>query len=289
MDIKKELFERYFEDCFCYDEEEVIKLAILRKRGFYVDISEEGIVSLNDFSTSTDKRDFEKYMKKDPEQIVKELFNRDSVYNQEVCFPDIYKKWIKSFGSAKMYGEKVPTLNLEPFIARLIHALALCGIFTFYSCDGWHMDTKKAREVSIGFCDRYSRLWMDTLLRNDVDLSSIGLNFVCKQNSGYITFPIKGDSERIELYIKLGKIADVVYAKRRYYMSCKDYLKKELLHKKKTPVADEILSAVFDEKFVEYYKLNLFQMHEDNIKKVTKKGIVECIKGLENKNTPEKK
>lgn len=91
------------------------------------------------------------------EKMKEQLFSKDSVIPQEVCFID-EKMWHSSFGGSKMFYDVRPDC-LEPYISRYVRIINRCGMKTFYSCDGWHRASHKSREMVIIFEDRYSWIW----------------------------------------------------------------------------------------------------------------------------------
>ena len=91
------------------------------------------------------------------EKMKEQLFSKDSVIPQEVCFID-EKMWHSSFGGSNMFYDVRPDC-LEPYISRYVRIINRCGMKTFYSCDGWHRASHKSREMVIIFEDRYSWIW----------------------------------------------------------------------------------------------------------------------------------
>ena len=212
------LISEYLDDILISNHELKNKICILRRRGYSIDLTDERKIKLNYFAHEYD--DVLKYIKLPVEQLIAELFSIDSVENYPVCCRD-YSKWGDLFGNNTLYGEKVKIKCLEPFVARLIRALALCGIFTFYSCDGWHFQGSKNRKLVVLFSERYSQLWFKTLIEND--------------------------ENRINVYRRIDAMAEIFYRKRKYFQRCKTLLKQHIIGLPKSSLTDdELLKLFFD-------------------------------------------
>lgn len=267
----------FLSDCFIYSNENRIKLAMLNKRGFYIDITQNGAVMLNGFSTDKDISDFIIYMLSSPDKIMHELFCMDSIYNQEVCAGRGYTRWGKTFGSSKLYGDKVSTLYLEPYVARFVHSLALCGIYTYYSCDGWHERKNRAKNMVIGFSDRFSMIWTDVLLKNDIDLLELGLGSVYNFDNSFMSIPFVDGLNRLDVYKRINEAGKIIYAKRKFFFDCKIYLKKELFGKKKSTLSNEQLFGVFEKAFKSYSECHSFFGDECDFDLIDDKAVEDCI------------
>lgn len=235
------LISEYLDDILISNHELKNKICILRRRGYSIDLTDERKIKLNYFAHEYD--DVLKYIKLPVEQLIAELFSIDSVENYPVCCRD-YSKWGDLFGNNTLYGEKVKIKCLEPFVARLIRALALCGIFTFYSCDGWHFQGSKNRKLVVLFSERYSQLWFKTLIENDEELKMIDLNYICEKCEFCINL---NDENRINVYRRIDAMAEIFYRKRKYFQRCKTLLKQHIIGLPKSSLTDdELLKLFFD-------------------------------------------
>ena len=216
----------FFESRCTSPEGTVDRLAeILRIRGFLVEKNEEGSYQLNGFSTSRDIKDFESLMSENDESRLNQLFRAGSVQNYEVChWTNLQYKDL--FGSNRRYGDKVDTLSLEPFVARYCKSLALIGVHTYLSCDGWHSRRGSRQRIRvggtlrIGFSDMHSFNWMKILHANDPYLQKLSLRFNVSNDETW-TIPLGSVERRMRIYSQLNEAAETIYAHRFYYREIK--------------------------------------------------------------------
>lgn len=223
-------------------EQEIVKLKLLKRRGFLIDPHADGIISFNYFQKNLDNRDLVELSKLSVDDIVESLFCRDSIIAHEV-YARFQDKWGKLFASNRIYGAKVPTIQLEPFMAKLVHSLALCGMHTFYSCDGWHVEREKKDRATIGFLDRNSLIWFCTLLQYDPDLVDIRTEYKIEEH--FITWYFS-ETNRFSVYKALDRIADILYQKRVQFRSQKRMVINSLKGQKKSSLSDDELKKLLE-------------------------------------------
>ncbi len=180
--------------------------------------------------------------------MIEKLFCRDSIIAHGVQWE--YKdKWGRLFASNRCYGAKVPTIQLEPFMAKLVHSLSLCGMHTYYSCDGWHEERSRYNDRAfVGFLDRNSLIWFCILLRNDPDLADISTEY--KIEGHFITWYFE-ENNRFGVYKALDRIADVLYQKRAQFRSQKELVINELKGQRKSKLSDEELKTMLEKAYIE--------------------------------------
>ena len=186
------------------------KNEILKIRGFLLDTGNDGVVSLNDFSTKRDVVLYNEYVNSNEDELIK-LFLMDSVYNQDVC-SRYGLKWKRLFASNRVFGNKVDVVDLEPFIARYVKALALIGVHTYFSCDGWHRQKSKNMFVHIGFSDRYSLQWLRVLHKHSEILKVAQIPFLL---DGEQMLKVPLGKERLKIYKLINSAAQAVYNNRK--------------------------------------------------------------------------
>ncbi len=84
---------------------------------------------------------------------LKELFSEKHQIMREECCN--FYDW--SYFKQREHGFKIPTMDLEPYIARYIKAISSIGLLTYSCCDGNHK-TEEPR-VKIGFAGEASIIW----------------------------------------------------------------------------------------------------------------------------------
>ena len=231
----------YLDDCISSDSELKNKVMALRKRGYSLDISDNHTIMLNGFAWELDSKSFVDAFNQPIDVMVEKLFSMDGTNNTEVCSRD-RSKWGDLFGSNTMYGSKVGMTNLEPFVARLVRAVALCGIFTNFSCDGWHLNKQKNSRFTVIFTERYSMLWFLMLLESDDELKGVSLNYKTKGCEFYATL---NEENRFDVYTKMDMIAEIIYRKREYFHKCKDLVKNLYKGLPKSTLRDDELLTMF--------------------------------------------
>lgn len=135
---------------------------ILSARGFLLDLSGDGIISISDNSHRDDVSalqgiltdlDIGKIILSGRgnslgEILVNRNCNCQSLQNLFPAAKQIKDETVsfvldwRKFG-LKTFGEKIPTMDLEPFIARHIKSISACGFQTNMSCDGNHLGENK--------------------------------------------------------------------------------------------------------------------------------------------------
>ena len=224
-------------------DEEVIKLKLLKRRGFLIETCPDGTLTTNPFLKSIDNNDLSNFINMSKEDMVEKLFCKDSIIAHAENWK--YKdKWGALFASNCAYGAKVPTWHLEPFMAKLVHSLSFCGMHTYYSCDGWHAERGRYKDRAfVGFLDRNSLIWFTILLRNDPDLACIKNEY--KVEDHFITWYFTEDN-RFDIYKALDRIADILYQKREQFRNQKKWVINFLKGQRKSTLSDEELKAVME-------------------------------------------
>ena len=239
------LIGKYLDDCLASDSEIINKILVLRKRGYSLDVSDDNSLGINPFAWNLDKVDLIKLFHAPLDDVIEKLFSKDGTDNFEVCY-QYSRKWGVWFGSSLLYGDKVRICGLEPFVARLVRSLALCGIFTFYSCDGWHSNSQQNGKLFVAFKDRYSLLWLRTLLNSDEELKKIELNYTASDSE----FSIRLEKDRwLDAYSKVDSVAEILYRKRLYFNKSKILVKNMYKGLPKSNRSNEELLNMFREGF----------------------------------------
>jgi len=220
--------------------ENIIELLCIR--GFLVEANGE----LNNFSTDNDIKAYQHYIKAKTSDELFELFKPGSVAGFEVCWLDNIK-WQKLFASNRIYGEKIDVMALEPFVARYCKSLALIGVHTYLSCDGWH-DNRRKGGIKIGFSDRYSFSWMKILHDNDKKLVDTRLRISIESiRDRMIKIPIGGFIQREQVYYALNETARIIYNNRYEYLALKNKVVSMLKYKPKNQLSfEEVYAMMYD-------------------------------------------
>lgn len=241
--MEDERIYEYLKDDLANLDDEVKKIRLLKHRGFLIEVNLEGKIATNAFLTEFDNEDLAECLKLNVDDMVDQLFCKDSVMAHAVSWK-FKDKWGRLFASNCVYGTKVKTMQLEPFVAKLVHAMSLCGMFTYYSCDGWHNFQSKVKDRAyIGFLDRNSLLWFVVLLENSQEFAGIKVDYTVEDH--IISFYFD-ESNRFDVYKSLDLIADILYAKRELFRKQKKLVIQMLKNQRKSSLTMSELKRLIE-------------------------------------------
>ncbi|MDD5900752.1 MAG: hypothetical protein PUC73_07680 [Lachnospiraceae bacterium] len=138
----------------------------------------------------------------DNTQRLLQLFEGGQQIRQEMCC--YYYDW--RYFSRRVHGFKVPTIDLEPYIARYIKAISSAGVLTYSCCDGNHGE--KESYVRIGFSGYPSMMW-HRFLWKEYYSKSFALDWDCNYTCIRVT-----EDNRKDIYRELNRVAADIYADR---------------------------------------------------------------------------
>lgn len=138
----------------------------------------------------------------DNSQRLLQLFEGGQPIRQEMCCN--YYDW--RYFSRRVHGFKVPTINLEPYIARYIKAISSAGLLTYSCCDGNHGE--KESYVRIGFSGYPNIMW-HRFLWQEYYSKRFALDWECNYTCIRIT-----EDNRKDVYNELNRAAAEIYTDR---------------------------------------------------------------------------
>lgn len=171
------------------------------------------------------------------------LFEKDSVPNYPISeYFGTSTLWKKSFAAHNEWRDMPDPLKMDPFIARLVIAANRVGSRTTFSCDGWHVDRDKNRQVRLITYDPGSLVWLkvilDTFVKDHHDL----YQYVA-QSEVQVDLPPK-DEGKLEIYRKINLDAEKILANATYLKNKKYELLKNVSGKKKRGLSNEELEQM---------------------------------------------
>lgn len=236
-------------------------IKILRSRGYLIDEA-DGKYYLSDNSHNHDITTLNKFLNENsigyisgslitiqnivPLSILDKLYKNIYIGIEEHHNYAHYS-WDMSF--RRKYGEKVPAVFLEPYIARYVKAISSIGIMTYACCDGAHYN-RKTSELYVMHQGIYDLYWhkiilnyyFDNILQNikwEINKSKFDFKFSCN----YIA------EDAVEVFYQINKLAKEIYDNRirlrEIKMSIYDNLRFDINHN--TYSEEEIYLKILNE------------------------------------------
>lgn len=120
----------------------------------------------------------------------------------------------------RKHGYKVPTMALEPYIARYVKALSVCGVCMTESCDG---NSSEQHLLWVKPQDSGDYLWCTTIYR-----CFMPKEFAIVWNTPGISVSLN-NKNKYENYYKINKIAEHLYNHRLTICEQKKCIQKSIL------------------------------------------------------------
>lgn len=151
------------------------------------------------------------------------LWNNANVDTLKNMFTCEYQKGFESEGNVRSWqwfrrrehGYKIPTMDLEPFIAMYVKAISACGIETWFSCDG---NNHRDLAIEIGMNGMPNRFWHKMIWEK---ILNVRFDLPWEKDYEYIRL----DENKFKYYAKLNKAALFLYESRQQFR----YMKKEVM------------------------------------------------------------
>lgn len=90
---------------------------------------------------------------------VEKIFYKDNQIGGEACTNgETWKKFIHN-----SFAPQIPVRWLEPFIARYVKAISACGVGTWCSCDGNHLDRRSSHRIIIDLTGMPNSIWHEII------------------------------------------------------------------------------------------------------------------------------
>ena len=179
----------------------------------------------------------------DIDTFLSKYFPKDSVKNYCLYHFDHFEKWAKCFAAKPLYGIRVNPTKLEPFVTRYVNAINGIGSKTYESCDGWHFEKDKSKELYIIFKDRYSRIWHKVVSQLFLAEKS---EVAWKYNGNKMFVPLPdSDLGKLKIYILINKEAELFEEIGSYILNLKKNVIAKMKNEIKNPLSDELIEKRF--------------------------------------------
>ena len=172
---------------------------------------------------------------------VEKIFYKDNQIGGEACTEgETWKKFIHN-----SFAPQIPVRWLEPFIARYVKAISACGVGTWCSCDGNHLDRRSSHRIIIDLTGMPNSIWHE-IICNRLLYGRFKFRWGLSSDGAKIIRFIKKD--KWIKYAELNRAGEFLYNNRIKIRQIRREASSGITNSMARHLSDDELAAIFSEK-----------------------------------------
>lgn len=250
----------FFEEIIREQDSIMCAMDYLSARGFLLDyISGEWYVSDN--SHKCDIESMDRILKVNnighvDEKCKIHILNEGNIETLRNLFESDYKVGFESEANLRSWqwfrrrehGYKIPTMDLEPFVAMYVKAISACGVETWFSCDG---NNHRDLAIEIGMNGTPNKFWHKIMWEK-----TLKFKFDLPWENEYEY--IKLDKNKFMYYAELNKVAKFLYENRKQFRNMKKEVISILTPSKERSMTSTEIQKLIEIRMDDYLKEHAF-------------------------------